>query len=1137
MYYAAQVKHLSKPQMVNIVKNFSQVHDISQNNVIIGDFNFADVDMDKGKGMSVRDTMMHLVWEGFLSETAMVDPFRVHSPKRRIYSFVSNAGKSRGDRVYVNEENVPHVSHHKYSMTPFNNAHKILSFTVQDQQERGRSYWKLNSSVLNDNAYVAMVRQTIVNVDKLNIVDKQRWWDIFLTCLRSKTVDYTKRKYFIENSTRDRIKRDLLALEAVSADRLTSSQAGHYNFLKGKLRILDEKLIDGYRQRTRGLPKYEQREPDIAFYAKLEKRSAQRTVIGELRDKNGEVHSDNQNLMHVVTDFYTDLYTPSPVDESVQEKLLGNVDRTLTARQQAMLDAPLSAKELQQAVYDLNENKSPGLDGFTAEFYKKFWSLIKDRYTDFINCADQTSFSAFKNTSVTALLYKEKGDTDDLKNYRPISLINVDLKILTKTLTNRLKTVLPSIIHFTQTAVDGRRIDNTVHMLRDFVQLANTENLESAFIFLDQEKAFDRVNHAFLYKTMRAFGIGPVFIHWIRLIYSNATTRVKVNGFLSKNIPLRRGVRQGCPLSPLLYVLIIEILALQFRKNPDIVGFTVGGEKIVSMHYADDAIITILQNKCFKEVIKDLTAFEQASGAKVNYGKTKGLWAGAWKNRTDTPLDITWTNENVETLGVYFGNANPAGESFAKLLPKVVRSMNYWKQFRLCKLAKARVIEIFHASKVWYAARFYPIPPPVTKALQKAFFDYVNYPHTNVTVKQEEMHKLRKHGGTKLINIQAKAEASKIKWLIDLCVDPNLTVHLALMDRLLGEQKGKCHGKDLFFTTKHYARKVLKIASPFYTEAIKAMTTLDLRKQVLDPRDEQLFYNPIFQGGNGQTLRITKPCETAGVFTYGQLLDEVALRNNGRPHCRHIANLFDRISLRDLDDRQFYLLNTVDGTFKFQKVTQKMLYEQLLKLHYRDHHSSAKWVAKLQTPIVWDKVWKAVHNPLSTEETASFVWEQVHLNMYTTHSYNKWHKSNLCCPLCTQPIRDEFHIIFDCPVVVSLWKEIEPMLLRIYPAPVTEQEKIFGILGDSPAATLRNWLTYVLRFCIHQQESLAYHNKKGLLNETDIKLVYNTQVHREAVQRLLYYKHIGRLDLFHKFYTINEIFVTKSLMVVQVFLV
>ena len=88
--------------------------------------------------------------------------------------------KSRGDRVYVNEESVTNISNHKYSLTPFNNAHKILYFTLTDQQERGRG-------VLNDNAYVAMVRQTIVNVDKLNILDKQRWWDIFVTCIRSKT--------------------------------------------------------------------------------------------------------------------------------------------------------------------------------------------------------------------------------------------------------------------------------------------------------------------------------------------------------------------------------------------------------------------------------------------------------------------------------------------------------------------------------------------------------------------------------------------------------------------------------------------------------------------------------------------------------------------------------------------------------------------------------------------------------------------------------------------------------------------------------------------------------------------------------------------------------------------------------------
>ena len=113
-------------------------------------------------------------------------------------------------------------------------------------------------------------------------------------------------------------------------------------------------------------------------------------------------------------------------------------------------------------------------------------------------------------------------------------------------------------------------------MLRDLIQLSNNENLDSAFIFLDQEKAFDRVNHDFLYKMMHAFGIGTTFVNWVRRIYSNATIQVKVNGFLSGNILLNHGVRQGCPLSPFLYVLIIEILASQFRSNPDIVGFTVG---------------------------------------------------------------------------------------------------------------------------------------------------------------------------------------------------------------------------------------------------------------------------------------------------------------------------------------------------------------------------------------------------------------------------------------------------------------------------------------------------------------------------------------------------------------------------------
>ena len=200
VYYARPVKQLFKFQMVDIATRFSQVHDVSHNSIIIGDFNFADNEIDKGRGMSYRDQMMTSTWEEFTSPVAMVDPFRVHHHSRRVYSFVHSTGKSRGGRVHVKEENVSHMSNHKYSLTPFPIAHKILSFVIHDQQTRGRGYWKLYSSVLNDNAYVAMVRQTIDNVVRLNTEDNESGGISFSRAFAPRRWNIPKQKLTIENS-------------------------------------------------------------------------------------------------------------------------------------------------------------------------------------------------------------------------------------------------------------------------------------------------------------------------------------------------------------------------------------------------------------------------------------------------------------------------------------------------------------------------------------------------------------------------------------------------------------------------------------------------------------------------------------------------------------------------------------------------------------------------------------------------------------------------------------------------------------------------------------------------------------------------------------------------------------------------
>ena len=317
---------------------------------------------------------------------------------------------------------------------------------------------------------------------------------------------------------------------------------------------------------------------------------------------------------------------------------------------------------------------------------------------------------------------------------------------------------------------------------------------------------------------MRALGIGEEYIHWVAMIYSNASAVLNINGFLSKQIPLKRGVRQGCPLSALLYVLVIEVLAIQIRLNPNIVGFKVGGEKIVSAHYVDDATIIIKQNRCFKEVIKELTEYEEASGAKVNYDKTKGLWVGSWKGRRVSPMKIKWTSKNVENLGVFFGNKNPAGDMYDKMIPSLIKRLNYWKQFKLTQMGKARTVEIFLISKLIYATKFYPIPENIQKTMQKAIYDYVNHPNNIHTIAQREMWKTKENGGLKLINIQLKSGVAKAKWLIEMMSDEKLASNLAIFTRLIGQQKGHIEGRDLMFLQKSYFKRHLLIKSDFYKE-------------------------------------------------------------------------------------------------------------------------------------------------------------------------------------------------------------------------------------------------------------------------------------------------------------------------------
>ena len=187
--------HITKAKVEEVVTKLKQENEEHPNNIIVGDFNFIDHEKDKINGLNSADKLACKSWQPFLAETDMVDPFREHNPKRRIWSFIGTgkAGNSRIDRVYVNAINMINVKNTQYIQTPFG-GHRILSFTIKDQNKTGKGYYKLNTSILTDAKYKKLVQETIEELEHLAIQDEIEQWQTLLLTIRSKSICYSQKK-------------------------------------------------------------------------------------------------------------------------------------------------------------------------------------------------------------------------------------------------------------------------------------------------------------------------------------------------------------------------------------------------------------------------------------------------------------------------------------------------------------------------------------------------------------------------------------------------------------------------------------------------------------------------------------------------------------------------------------------------------------------------------------------------------------------------------------------------------------------------------------------------------------------------------------------------------------------------------
>ena len=190
VFYGPQWCKLTKSDAKQVIDHFSTIHSVDENNIIIGDFNFVEQNLDKGKGMSSNDKILHQLFEDFKANQIIVDAFRHQYPKKRQYSFITQHGKSRGDRIYVSEDIVNMISNIKYTITPFGTAHKVMTFSINNDLDIGPGYYKMNSSVVNEPLYRKEVEKIFAEINDLQLQSSIDWWDLFVMVVRTITIKY-----------------------------------------------------------------------------------------------------------------------------------------------------------------------------------------------------------------------------------------------------------------------------------------------------------------------------------------------------------------------------------------------------------------------------------------------------------------------------------------------------------------------------------------------------------------------------------------------------------------------------------------------------------------------------------------------------------------------------------------------------------------------------------------------------------------------------------------------------------------------------------------------------------------------------------------------------------------------------------
>ena len=570
-----------------------------------------------------------------------------------------------------------------------------------------------------------------------SVIDKRLSWDLIKYRIRQVAMKYSKEKARQRRKKLSDIEASLRTCEERCNELPSARNQEELEMLQMEYDSIYEQIAKGAIIRSKATW-YEKGEKSNKYFLNLETHKKAKSSVRKVFNREGVLVTDPKKILHEIYNFYSNFCKQEPLSpsEDVLNSFLNNPKiLKLSDNDIRICDGKLTVDECYKSLQLFESNKSPGNDGLTVEFYRVFWHVLGSVMVDSLNYSyDYGELSNSQKEAIITLIEKKDKDKRHLSNWRPISLINVDVKIGSKAIAKRLENVLPNIIHHNQCAyVKGRTIFDAVRTIEDVMEFSERYNIEGKMICIDFKKAFDTESRDFLFRTLSAFGFGPSFIQWIHTFYNNISSCVLNNGFSTHLFAVERGVRQGDPLSAFLFIMVLEILCISIRKNKDIHGIVVDNEEVKLGLFADDLTGFLKNDFSVINFLKLIEDYGSCSGLEINHDKSEILLLG---NRAYILQESNVVPENihnikvkksVKILGIHFAHAFQARLKLnvEELISSIQHKLRIWKWRDLTIIGKIQIIKTFIIPIFLYRASLIPLGKNFVKQANKIIFDFI----------------------------------------------------------------------------------------------------------------------------------------------------------------------------------------------------------------------------------------------------------------------------------------------------------------------------------------------------------------------------------------------------------------------------